>query len=382
MTSTSNEDPSDRATRFTLQYLQILKARLYFSPDDLSTDRSNLNAFSLKRTKEDLTDLMRGFTLQGALEDTRGSSLIQTVGFGMVQDFDKFVKLGFLNGQRVVLWDLIASRLLTDDNPRSELVPAVAGIASNLVALEEVAKSGGVVILPPPAYWSKTALSELQKLQMAGYDDAFHQGLVAALAIISDGFSLHPYTFFDIPSAEWPNHPTGLKFDSHYPEQHAIFHRSMASLFEDKEFAFLENLSIAEFYRIFVERAVTNGSQPFYDALRQHFSSAFLELSPQEREVRLQTLKTSLLEAIENVNRERHRALLSNAGMTASSVLGTGTIINAVVLGDPTSSIALLIGAFAAGLPSVLSHVLGEKERSIVVQAFGDAKHSNPKRSG
>ena len=174
MTSTSNEDPSDRATRFTLQYLQILKARLYFSPDDLSTDRSNLNAFSLKRTKEDLTDLMRGFTLQGALEDTRGSSLIQTVGFGMVQDFDKFVKLGFLNGQRVVLWDLIASRLLTDDNPRSELVPAVADIASNLVALEEVAKSGGVVILPPPAYWSKTALSELQKLQMAGYDDAFH----------------------------------------------------------------------------------------------------------------------------------------------------------------------------------------------------------------
>tara|TARA_B100000949_G_scaffold106460_1_gene94738 strand:+ start:8658 stop:8873 length:216 start_codon:yes stop_codon:yes gene_type:complete len=40
----------------------------------------------------------------------------QTVGFGLLYDesFEKFIKMGFLCGNRVVLWDFIGTRVLAN----------------------------------------------------------------------------------------------------------------------------------------------------------------------------------------------------------------------------------------------------------------------------
>lgn len=39
-------------------------------------------------------------------------NLVDCCGFDLAPDFDEFVKLGLIYGERVVLWDVISSRLL------------------------------------------------------------------------------------------------------------------------------------------------------------------------------------------------------------------------------------------------------------------------------
>ena len=163
----------DRATAFTLDYLSLLEERLHFRVEEqgLFIVPSEVNIFTMQRLSNDLKGLLNGRTAQDALSDSRhyGQNNIQTVGFGLIDDpdFERFAKMGFFLGTRLVLWDFIGTRILHDvgsDPPSTELLGLVA---SNLLHLKPIAEKGGLTILPHPLDWSDSA--KYQVGQLAAY---------------------------------------------------------------------------------------------------------------------------------------------------------------------------------------------------------------------
>jgi hypothetical protein len=64
------------------------------------------------------------------------------VPFGLAPEFDQFVKLGLIYGERVVLWDTLHSRILAGDNylRRKGLI---GQIACELLMLKPTVMQGG-----------------------------------------------------------------------------------------------------------------------------------------------------------------------------------------------------------------------------------------------
>ena len=51
---------------------------------------------------------------QNVQDGTGKNAIIQGVAFGLVEDFEKFVKVGLLYSNRVVLWDFLWGRMLNN----------------------------------------------------------------------------------------------------------------------------------------------------------------------------------------------------------------------------------------------------------------------------
>ena len=141
-----------------------------------------------------MDSILKGETAKNALEATRqfGITRIQTVGFGLAHDFDQLVKLGFLYGDRVVLWDFFANRLLVE---ASDISPEIlAQNACELLMLKPAVERGVVVLLPHPMEWSGLAEMVAEDLQQQGTRSAVEFGLSMALSAIEEGLPLHPFT--------------------------------------------------------------------------------------------------------------------------------------------------------------------------------------------
>ena len=114
----------DSATALTLAYLGAIESRLgvqWEAPNTPICRPEQFDANARKALKADLEDILKGTPSDKAISATKefGQSHIQTVGFGLAPDFDQFVKLGFLYGERVVLWDFLADRLLVEKRKMS-----------------------------------------------------------------------------------------------------------------------------------------------------------------------------------------------------------------------------------------------------------------------
>ena len=92
-----------------------------------------------------------------------GASL-QSVAYGLFDDFELCLKVGYLIGDRVILWDYIFGRLLRSGNIESIDYEIIGVIANNLVKSIKLVHNGNLVVLPHPLDWhdeSKLALSEI-----------------------------------------------------------------------------------------------------------------------------------------------------------------------------------------------------------------------------
>jgi hypothetical protein len=245
----------DRASQFTLEYMRTLQEILHLEQGREGRSSAGITQVStsaLRRLRSELGAFLSGRAAQDARTDSSeyGTRFIQTVGFGLVlpKYFDRFVKMGFLCGSRLVIWDLIGTRLLRNvyDNPVQG--KAIITVARNILSLRKVAEQGGLVILPHPADWSQNAKRELDKLYRGRRVDATSYGLVSALSVLKE-IPLHPYTLLPMPENAWPTQPS-FNDDRYYSGDHYVFHKVINDIFEDARFTFLEQVSVSDFYRI------------------------------------------------------------------------------------------------------------------------------------
>lgn len=369
----------DRATDFSIKYLRIIEERLHFRWNEKGESvciLSELNTFSLQRLKNELHDLFSDSLRDAAILDSRayGKREVQTVGFGLVPNFDEFVKIGFLCGSRLILWDFLATRMLSVIDDSAHLKTNVALIASNLLRLNPIVEDGGLVILPHPSYWSDKARHHLNALPNASRVSTAYFGLVSTLSVLEE-IPMHPYTVFPGESIDWPAHPQGpqgLENHVYFSKEHYIFHKGLYNLFEDRRFKFLKGVKSPEFYRI-VKKENT-----FRRELSELLHPPQGSVSPQELEKHSEFAKSKLAGLLEKRNERIVSAIAGKTGASLGVIAAIGTLLNAATLstGAAAAGVGVAILGLSSALFRYLSNYFKNETESVLVQAFYDLQHS------
>jgi mRNA-degrading endonuclease toxin of MazEF toxin-antitoxin module len=354
---------ADDATKFTLAYLEIIERNLeisYTSQGEPICLPGKIRMESLSNLTEELNSLIFGEIGSNAIAAAKvyGKQHIQSIGFGHVSDFDAFVKTGFLCSERVVVWDILNSRILRPDNMTDDAQSVIADIACNLLLLRPVVELGGAAVLPHPLTWSEKAraisvtVPPVQKLSPSAL------GLLFAIAAIDDGLPLHPFTLATKPK---PN-----TVSVHYSSAAHDLAFGLSSLMKDSEFSFLRTMRLVDFYR------TTLNYPDLYRALRQRFAS-LAGLSPQASQKEVD----ALIAELKKLSGERDKAIanywLDSSIASASVVTGTLTMTTS----HAGATLLALLGLTPAAITAV-RRLLARPSKNVIVQAFSDFATATP----
>lgn len=352
----------DRVTYLSIKYLEVIKQRLYIEKNEIQQPvffRSRINKFSLERLKSDINDLYKSSLLGNALTDTasftKEKELIQTVGYGMVEDFQRLVKMGFLLGDRVVIWDLLFTRILSEISDNYKYFDLVGSVACNLILLEELVNQGAIVILPPPVTWNEQTQKVIAKVDEKDLSNA-NFALLSVLSIIED-FTLHPYTYFE---KEVPRFPS---IDSdYYNKQQFQLHNSLSKLFNDNNFVFLDGISTNSFY------SIINENQEFSRELRKLFN-------PETNQSNEQSAKNfqQVITDIEKMKNIRNRNLASYAFSKQSAIVSLLSSVSTMIyagLSQTNPEFFLAMSALSGPLLTIVEKYLSKPAKPVLINVF------------
>lgn len=175
MNTPESDQMVDGASKFSLDYFNLLEELLHFEPDESGKrviPPGATNILSFENLRNQLLPLLIDNTSRTAIRASkdywRDQNQSQTVGFRLIDDesFEKFIKMGSLCGNRVVLWDFIGTRVLANLDGNPSVPDTVKTLATNLMPLKPIVEAGGLVMLPHPTDWSKEIRQKVsQKLQ-------------------------------------------------------------------------------------------------------------------------------------------------------------------------------------------------------------------------
>lgn len=361
----------DSAIEFTLAYLTLLERHLNVTWSDAGVPHCVTDWIadeSITSLRADLAALMTGDLERAARESTSsyGQSHIQTVGFGLAPDFDQFVKLGLIYGERVVLWDILHSRILAGENHllRKGLIGQVA---CELLMLKAVVKHGGVVLLAHPIIWSSVAAQIDVELRINGSAPAASLGLSMAFAAIQEGLHLHPYTLLSDSSRSELAQVVNATDHELFSRENFRFQHCLTSLLRDERVAYVEDVPTEDFYLVLSKHEMLR------QKLRRHFSPSLAGLSPQQM-----TLENkALLEELFDLFGKRDAALQNYVAdaVDATSVFITASV-SAAIIGQPLLTALAAVGAPAMALSTAVRKWAGKPEKNVIIQAFQALKKS------
>ncbi|HLO61101.1 MAG TPA: hypothetical protein VK179_20290 [Bacteroidales bacterium] len=352
----------DRVTEISIKYINSIRERLHIETNEYEQPiffPGRINIFSLERLKKDIDDIYNSSLLDDAITDTasftRDKKLIQTVGYGMVSDFQKLIKLGFLIGDRVVIWDFLFSRALKDIKDDYRYFDFIGGIACDLLLLENVIKDGSIGILPPPIMWYPQTRNIFQNIEISKLSNADF-ALMSVLSIVDD-FSLHPYTYFDKEIPKFPK----IDIDYYNKEQFQL-HNCLAKLFNDGHFAFLDGISTSSFYSVITQE------KKFAEKLRELFSPRINQSNEQN-----ESNFNQIIDELEKLKNERNKSLISHSfilnGAIVSMVNSAATLIYAG-LAQKNPNFLLAISALSGPLLAVIGRFLSKPSTPILIHVF------------
>ena len=352
----------DKAIELSLKYLSIIETRLGITWNEQDQPVCIIDWISSENIQDlrDDLDLLLGGTLSLEARKTSseyGNGHIQTVGFGHASNFDQFVKLGFLYGERVVLWDVISSRLLVGPHPSKNIL---AQTVCKLLALRPVIERGGLVILPHPIRWSPIAEKIDAELRAQGNKCAVTLGISMALAAVDSGIPLHPYTLLRPGPQPTAHDEVSSQERNLYSPENYIFHNAIISLLRDQRLAYLQEVNVERFYQ------VVSKHTDLQHALRKHFISDLKGLSPQQTQVTLGHLSDDLIRLLEKRNKDLITYVADGAEATAPFVISA---LTAVGLGVAALD-ALTTSGFSVALIAAMRKWRSTPEKNVIVQAF------------
>jgi len=186
----------DNYNQFTIDYLNAIKTNLgveitpegkgQIIPDFITRE----NIINLTKALQEIWS-NSGSAIK--IIQSRHDSIIQSGLFGLVNDLDTALKVGFLLGDRVVLIDYLFERLLKDKDADQVNLDNLFVIANFLVPLIPLAEKGRIVIIPNPFKWfpeSKEIIKEAAEKTVLSPDLI---SLLNMLAITNE-CHLQPYT--------------------------------------------------------------------------------------------------------------------------------------------------------------------------------------------
>lgn len=319
--------PKDNASEFTLEFFGILERRLaiqwtadgspVFRPDEV-------NPISFQRLRKELADLYHSSALDAAVRDMeacpRNHKLIQSTGVGYSPDFDLFIRLGLLLGDRLVLWDTVFQSALSDPDHLIDKDDFGKHVGQ-LLLLKPVAERGGAVFLPHPIAWLDRARHYFKQVQQIGDVSADFLGFLNARSLLDEGIALHPYTLsgdrMHARSAK-----RAIIGECDLMQDDAVrFHEDLADLLQSEEFLLVRNASLDKFHSFL-------GDRPHRNELRKLLSNVPLGLSPQEQDAYATQTRKELRESIDAQNRDLLRQDIATAGAALGGIAATIALLH------------------------------------------------------
>ena len=155
---------------FTIDYIKSIKRNLKIEIDDSGNAiffPDSITNNDLINLKDDLKSIWDSSASAINILKDKHESIIQSGLFGLVNDLDKAIKIGFLTGDRVVLIDCLFERILLRREP-NKIDRTKLGVVTNvLVQALPLAESGRIVIIPSPFNWnhnSKKIIEEVSNI--------------------------------------------------------------------------------------------------------------------------------------------------------------------------------------------------------------------------
>jgi hypothetical protein len=181
---------------FTINYIKAVKTNLkieFNSDGNAVFFLEKIKPIDIINLKNELQAIWVNSKSAITLVESKHDSIIQSGLFGLVNEMDTALKVGFLMGDRVVLIDYLFERLLIRKEPNKINLINLGIIASSLVNTLPLAERGRLVIIPNPFDWnpeSKIIINEVSEKTTLTID------LIAMLNMLSitKRCQLHPYT--------------------------------------------------------------------------------------------------------------------------------------------------------------------------------------------
>jgi hypothetical protein len=365
---TDLQDAMDPAVELTISYLTLLEVHLKISINDRGQPvciYDDVSAENVATLKSKLRELLNGEPGLRAIDWSKqfGRDHIQSIAFGHADNLDALVKLGLVCGDRVILWDVLSSRILVSSESPQFTVDMLVEVACNLLLLRSIVRSGGLVVLPHPVTWSALAQNVERELAMEGNPSSRSLGLSLAVSAIDEGIPMHPYTLFTRGEVR-PGMPAGTS--AVLSDSNASYQAAVSLLLKDREFEFLADIPAASFFEI------SKKYPDLHRSLRKHFASlAGMSLQQRSRE------STALVEELRVAIKKREKAMLDYA--IDAGIASAGLFAGALTLATSITGATVMAGlGLAPTAMSVVRRWFNRPDRPVIVQAFAELEASKP----
>lgn len=292
---------------------------------------------------------------------------IQSGLFGLVDDFNKAMQIGFLISDRVVLIDYLFDRLLRNPDFTRINIPHFCAVASELASLLPLAERGRVVIIPSPFSWNDES-KQLIRACIEDSDEIFTPYMMAMVNMFSivKLCKLHPYTiaesdanYDEITSI---NISTGNIISK--PSLEHAQKRLLGSLFTEKSlmregFVTSHKITISKFQKI-----IQSNKRFHNEYLNKILSGGEIDLSVISDELEL-----SILEEINNSDKNSLKKLVpAGVFLTSASSYSLSYFYSA----SPTlTALGALIGLSSTALGLLFGKNANDDP---IVQVFSELK--------
>lgn len=273
-----NEKPM-HYNHFTIDYIESIKRNLNIYLDDYGRAnffRDTISEENILNLSKDLETIWGRSSSSIKIIKEKHDAKVQSGLFGLVNDLEQAVKIGFLLGDRVVIIDYLFERILQRNNPSDINITHLGAICTYLVSLLPLAKKGRVVIIPNPLIWHDQTKQVMLEVSQKTILSPNLMSLLNMLSI-TRLCQLHPYTiaesddvYQDIINTQIDNADVIGKDAATYAYEGIVAGLLSEKLVNRTEFTGFDDLPIEQFYetvsnhdgfnRAFIERIISGGS--------------------------------------------------------------------------------------------------------------------------
>ncbi len=355
---------------FTIDYISTVIKTLKIeisSNDDAVIFPEQISTSMLAELKDKLTLLWDDSQTAIDICKNKHDAKIQSGLFGLVNDFNKAMQIGFLISDRVVLIDYLFNRLLQVSNLANVNIEHLCTVASELARLLPLAKNGRVVIIPSPFTWNAET-KEIIRTCVENSPEPFNPHMMTLINLfsITKICNLHPYTI-----AESDNNYNEIMSVNIAPNKIlsaptlAYAHKGLlGALLTEKSlmkegFVTSDNISLTNFQKVIHKNTKFNNRY-----LEKIVSGGEIDLA-----VITDEIETSILEELESADKNIIKKLVPGMVLVASgSSYGLSYFCAA-------SAQLSALGAFLGFTSTALGLLLGSNaQNDPIVQVFSELK--------
>ena len=348
---------------FTVAYIKAVKTHLKI---EIKSDGyavflpEKISQYDFLMLSVELTKIFENSASSIEVVRNRIDSNVQAGLFGMIDDFDKAIKTGFLIADRIVLIDYLYERVLKK-RINNINISHIGSIASSLVQLLPLAEQGRIVMIPNPFEWYENSKLIIEE---ASVNTTLTLKLMSMLNMLSitKECKLHPYTISESDEEyklilDDNIDQTDLigKTAGDYAYQGILASLLTERLLDNVEFKVVKNMPLSKYYNI-----ITANESFHKDYIKEITSRGVLE-----GDIKVNEIRNLIKENIEDRNSKlptkiKNLAILGTSASTASisiwgvtKVISTPLTISSILLGIAPSLIGLLRSKDAGETPVI-----------------------------